>query len=135
MGIIFIARPNHIVGVLPTLIGILILLDGGMRIQTAKDAKVLGYERWWLVMILGAAVSLLGLLLNIKPFESAAAMMMLVITLLIDGIQNLWLVLSTVKVERKTIINAKKWREVLSSQPYTRVLRLLSVLHMFGSLH
>lgn len=55
MGIIFIARPNHIVGVLPALIGILILLDGGMRIQTAKDAKVLGYERWWLVMILGAA--------------------------------------------------------------------------------
>ena len=113
MGIIFIARPNHIVGVLPTLIGMLILLDGGMRIQTAKDAKVLGYERWWLVMILGAAISLLGLLLNLKPFESAAAMMMLlVITLLIDGIQNLWLVLSTVKVERKTIINAKKWREV-----------------------
>ena len=112
MGIIFIARPNHIVGVLPALIGILILLDGGMRIQTAKDAKVLGYERWWMVMILGAAASLLGLLLNIKPFESAAAMMMLVITLLIDGIQNLWLVLSTVKVERKTIINAKKWREV-----------------------
>lgn len=69
MGIIFIARPNHIVGVLPALIGILILLDGGMRIQTAKDAKVLGYERWWLV-------------------------------------------LSTVKAERKTIINAKKWREV-----------------------
>lgn len=112
MGIVFIARPNHIVGVLPTLIGMLILLDGGMRIQTAKDAKVLGYERWWLVMILGAAISLLGLLLNIKPFESAAAMMMLVITLLIDGIQNLWLVLSTVKAERKTIINAKKWREV-----------------------
>lgn len=81
MGIIFIARPNHIVGVLPTLIGMLILLDGGVRIQTAKDAKVLGYERWWMVMILGAAVSLLGLLLNIKPFESAAAMMMLVITL------------------------------------------------------
>ena len=62
-------------------------------------------------MILGAAASLLGLLLNLKPFESAAAMMMLlVITLLIDGIQNLWLVLSTVKAERKTIINAKKWR-------------------------
>ena len=113
MGIIFIARPNHIVGVLPALIGILILLDGGMRIQTAKDAKVLGYERWWLVMILRAAASLLGLLLNLKPFESAAEMMMLlVITLLIDGIQNLWLVLSTVKAERKTIINAKKWREV-----------------------
>ena len=83
------------------------------HIYQSDYAKVLGYERWWLVMILGAAASLLGLLLNLKPFESAAAMMMLlVITLLIDGIQNLWLVLSTVKAERKTIINAKKWREV-----------------------
>ena len=86
--------------------GIFVLVDGVLKIQTALDAKTFGLTTWWMIILLAMATCICGLLLIFKPFESAVAMMILLgITLLIDGIQNLWVGIYTVKVSKRNVID------------------------------
>ncbi|MEI3138594.1 MAG: DUF308 domain-containing protein [Lachnospiraceae bacterium] len=79
---------------------------GVLRVQTAMDAKTFGLSTWWMMILLAIATSACGLLLIFKPFESAIAMMMLLgVTLLIDGVQNLWVAIYTVKVSERNVID------------------------------
>lgn len=106
LGIVFIAHPEHIISILPIVMGIFVLVEGVLRIQTAMDAKTFGLSTWWMMIILAIATSGCGLLLIFKPFESAVAMMMLLgVTLLIDGVQNLWVAIYTVKVSERNVID------------------------------
>lgn len=101
-GVILMVRPTRILSILPTIIGILIFLDGVFKIQTAMDARRFGMDRWWGILILAIATGAFGLLLILNPFEGAVALMTLLgLTLLVDGIQNLWVVLYTVRITKK----------------------------------
>ena len=106
LGVVFIIHPEHIISILPIVMGIFILVEGVLRIQTAMDAKTFGLSTWWMMILLAIATSACGLLLIFKPFESAIAMMMLLgVTLLIDGVQNLWVAIYTVKVSERNVID------------------------------
>ena len=106
LGVVFIIHPEHIISILPIVRGIFILVEGVLRIQTAMDAKTFGLSTWWMMILLAIATSVCGLLLIFKPFESAIAMMMLLgVTLLIDGVQNLWVAIYTVKVSERNVID------------------------------
>ena len=106
LGFVFIVHPEHIISILPIVMGIFVLVDGVLKIQTALDAKTFGLTTWWMIILLAVATCICGLLLIFKPFESAVAMMVLLgITLLIDGIQNLWVGIYTVKVSGRNVID------------------------------
>ena len=106
LGVVFIINPEHIISILPIVMGIFILVEGVLRVQTAMDAKTFGLSTWWMMILLAIATSACGLLLIFKPFESAIAMMMLLgVTLLIDGVQNLWVAIYTVKVSERNVID------------------------------
>lgn len=101
-GIILIVHPENIVMLLPVIMGVLILLDGVFKIQTAMDARRFGMERWWAIMLLAVVTAIFGLLLVIRPFEGAVTVMILLgITLMVDGVQNLCVVLYTVKISKQ----------------------------------
>lgn len=107
IGGLFLIHPEHMAAILPTIMGVFILVDGVLKIQTAVDARAFGFSSWWMIIFLAAATGICGFLLIWKPFEGAVAMMMLLgVTLLIDGIQNLWVVLYSVKSDKKRIIDA-----------------------------
>ena len=54
------------------------------------------------MLILAIVAGGFGILLVFNPFEGAALFMRLIgITLIIDGIQNLWAALALVKVEKR----------------------------------
>ena len=106
LGLVFVVHPEHIISILPIVMGIFVLVDGVLKIQTALDAKTFGLTTWWMIILLAVATCICGLLLIFKPFESAVAMMVLLgITLLIDGIQNLWVGIYTVKVSGRNVID------------------------------
>lgn len=102
MGLILILHPNAIIAVLPVVIGLIVLIDGVFKVQTAFDAKRFGLREWWLIL-LGAVLCIgLGLLLLSDPFEGSSWLMVLVgIALMVDGVQNLFNALYTVKVSRR----------------------------------
>jgi len=102
IGILLCAHPAGIVSLTQFLIGLFILVDGVFKLQTAIDAKRFGLARWWSILLLALLCVACGLLLVIDPFDSARALMVLLgISMLIDGIQNLVVVLYTVRFYRK----------------------------------
>ena len=104
LGLVFIIPPEHIISILPIIMGFFVLVDGVLKIQTALDAKIFGLTTWWMIILLAAATCICVLLLIFKPFESAVSIMVLLgITLLIDGIQNLWVGIYTVKISGKML--------------------------------
>jgi uncharacterized membrane protein HdeD (DUF308 family) len=101
-GILIILHPTNIVNSVPVIIGVFVLMDGAFKMQTAIDAKKFGMERWWGIGLLAVVTCIAGLFLIINPFEGAKAIMMLLgATLIVDGVQNLCVVLYTVKSSPK----------------------------------
>ena len=101
LGIVTLARPNGAMSFLCVVFGIPELADGLFKIQISLDAKRFGIEKWWLVLALAALTCVIGLLLVIRPSEAARALMVLMgISLLLDGILNMCVAWLCVKIVR-----------------------------------
>lgn len=81
--------------------GIPVLADGLFKIQIAVDARRFGIPQWWLVLALAVLTGVIGLLLVLRPTEGAQVLVMLMgVSLLLDGTLNLSVALCAVKVVR-----------------------------------
>lgn len=90
-GVFLLMRPQVIVSVLPVLLGIVILIDGAVKIQQSMDLLRAGYGRWWLVMLFAVLSLAAGVLLLVDPFDAASTLMMLIgIALIYNGATDLW---------------------------------------------
>ena len=78
---------------------ILILADALFKIQMSVDAKRFGLALWWQILLIALVTGVIGVLVFIRPFEAAAAMMALVgFSILLEGILNLWVGILTIKI-------------------------------------
>ena len=83
-------------------VGIVILIDGALKLQTAVDARKFGIEKWWLILIIALLVSIVGIILMVTPFAAqTVAAWVIGINLVLDGVLNICVVLSTVKTLRR----------------------------------
>ena len=102
VGIVFICRTSSIVQILSTCIGIVMLIDATLKIQTSLDSKRFGISNWWLMMFMAVVVAVLGIMLILMPGETTRVMIRLIgLNLCLDGILNLIIVVNTVKTDRK----------------------------------
>lgn len=91
VGLILILHPGDAVMILPIVIGLVIILDGLIKLQTSIEIKRVGVARWWRLFALATLSALFGFLLVLKPFAGASAMMVLLgLALVIDGAQNIF---------------------------------------------
>ena len=99
-GILILIHPAGVTAMTPVIIGVFILMDGVFKLQTAFDARRFGLSRWWGILLL-ALTGFCGLFLIIDPFTGAEALMILLgVTLAVDGIQNLIVAAYTVRAVR-----------------------------------
>ena len=102
LGLVIVIHPYNLITFVPVIVGIFVMLDGVFKIQTALDARQFGLRAWWMVMLLAICSGSFGLFLVLNPFEGATALMMLLgVTIVADGIQNLLIVLYTVQTTRE----------------------------------
>ena len=102
MGIFGFARSQYVILILPVVIGILILIDSVFQFQTSFDLKRLGVAAWWWPLILAVLSVLFALLLILNPFEgSRTLMVMLGLSLMIDGIQTFSSILCASKCSKE----------------------------------
>ena len=102
LGVVFISRPEWTILRVSVCMGIFMLADALLRLQTSIDAKKFGIEKWWTLLIMAIPVAVIGVLLLIMQFESKIYIMRLLgLNLCIDGILNLLTVQSTVKTIRR----------------------------------
>ena len=79
-------------------LGMLILLDGLLPIQTSKDSKKFGLEVWHWFLICAVIVSVLGALVVVSTFWEKPSQMINGCAILAEGLMNHLLVKSTVVV-------------------------------------
>lgn len=99
LGVIVLIRSPNVMNFIFIALGIAILADGLFKVQIAMDSKRFGIAAWWLILLLAVLTGFVGLLLVFRPVESAHVLTMLLgVSLLAEGILNLCVVVSTVKI-------------------------------------
>ena len=76
-GVFFLIRPELLLGILPIALGILVIVDCFVKIQHGTNLMRMGYEYWWVVMLLGIAAGVLGIFMLFNPFGTMKALMIL----------------------------------------------------------
>lgn len=90
-GIWITARPSSFVTLFGIILGCFIVLHGVNTFQNALETKRVGYERWWIMLCLAILTVVLGVLTVFLPMGTTAAAMIIVgIFLIIDGVCNLF---------------------------------------------
>lgn len=99
LGIIVLAKPFDVMNFIFIAMGIAILTDSLFKARIAYDAKRFGITVWWMILALAIISGVIGVMLTIRPWESARMLTVLLgISLLSDGVLNLCVVISTVKI-------------------------------------
>ena len=104
VGLLMILFPEGALTVIYTVIGIIVLADGLFKIQTAFEAKKFGINKWWAILLFAVASALLGLLLVLNPVKTAGFIMVLLgVSLILEGILNFLVALLTVRIMKNQI--------------------------------
>lgn len=96
---VILLRPEHVMSFLCVILGIAVLADGLLKIQTSLDARRFGLRTWWLILVMAILSGTAGMLLMLRPSESAQVLTGLMgISLLAEGILSLCVALCAVRV-------------------------------------
>ena len=104
LGVIVLLRTNGVMDFICIAAGVSILADGLFKIQIAIDARRFGIRDWWLILLLAVVTGGVGLLLvfRLGSFVVIPGMQVLTVllgaALLAEGVLNLCVALSTVKI-------------------------------------
>lgn len=91
LGIVLIITPDLVVSVIPFIVGLIVVFTAVNKMQQAIELRDVHYDKWWLMMVAGILMVLLGGYLVINPFESATIMLRVVgIVLVINGFMSLF---------------------------------------------
>lgn len=115
LGTIVLIKSQNVMNFIFITLGIAILADGLFKIQIAVDSRRFGISAWWLILLLAVAAGFVGLLLVFRPVESSHILTILLgISLLAEGILNLCVVVSTVKIvnHQQPDIIESEYREI-----------------------
>ena len=113
IGAIVLTKPFDALSFIFVATGIVVLADSLFKIRIALDAKKFGINAWWIITAFAVIAALIGILLVIRPWESAKMLTVLLgVSFLAEGVLNLCVAVSTVK-----IIN-NQYPDVIESEFY-----------------
>ena len=100
LGVLLIIYPNNIIALLPLAIGVYIMLDGLLKLQTAFDAKAFGMRQWWGLLTAASIVAVYGIILLVLSVFNDP-IILAAVGLMLDGAENVWNTMGTVRVRAK----------------------------------
>ncbi len=102
VGLLLVLIPNGVLRFFDIIVGVFVLIDGAFKIQTAIDARWFGLSCWWMIIITAIITMACGIVLIVVPFSAVKLLMIFAgAALVIDGAQNLFNVLYTVRIHTK----------------------------------
>ena len=91
VGIFIFAKPQLIMSIMPIVIGIAVLVDSLVKLQSTVDMLRLHVSSWWLSLIITVVTAVLGIIMVTNPFETAALLLRFIgISLIVTGILDIW---------------------------------------------
>ncbi len=89
-GLTIVIMHNAILSFIAFIIGIYLIIDGLLKLQTAINAKRASISSWWVVLAVSIlCIAIGGSLVFIRSVQGNALWILLGAALLLDGIQNL----------------------------------------------
>lgn len=84
------------------LFGIYVLIDGLLKLQTAFDAKKFGISKWLIMLLTALLVVGVGVMSLVAPYsELLSQFILLSVSLMVDGLVNIWITAYTVRIRAK----------------------------------
>lgn len=115
LGLVVLFRPDNFMNFICIVIGMVILLDGLFKIQIAMDSRRFGIGSWWFVLAMAILTGIVGAALVFDSARGAEILTVLLgISLLSEGILNLYTVISMVRIirnQRPDTIEAEFYEE------------------------
>lgn len=99
-GVLLAISPDTLQSALPYIIGMYVLMDALLKLQTAFEAKAFGMKHWWGLLLSSAVLSLCSIALLVLNTQLDAPWL-LPIVLILDGGESIWNTLGTVRVRTK----------------------------------
>ena len=108
-GVLSIISPDHIQMVLPYTIGVYVLIDSLLKLQTAFDAKAFGMRHW--PALLASAIILILSAITLMVMQPTLQITAFVpIVLILHNAEGIWNTLGTVRIRAK---KAGRFEELL----------------------
>lgn len=102
LGIVMLSQTTKFLDLIVVCMGLFMLVDALLRMQTAMDAWRIGVKRWRMILVFALLVAMAGAMLFLRPYEGRNAIVMLMgVNLIIDGVLNLYVVQNTVSILRR----------------------------------
>ena len=90
LGIFLLINPEFLIGFLSSILGIILIVDGTLKLQYAVDLLRLKVSGWVSVLLLAITAVILGVLVLLNPFATARTLAIFIgIALAVDGISDL----------------------------------------------
>lgn len=113
LGVLVICYPNALQAMLPYVVGVYAIIDGIAKFQISVDAKRFGYKKWWILIVFALLTTAAGVLLIVYPAAGTDVLLILLgISLILDGAENLYTVLYCVKVFKNFKKDAEEFADV-----------------------
>lgn len=101
-GLYILIRPQVIEVFLITILALVIIVDGILKLQYALDFRRLNVKNWWIELVCAAVMLVLGLIVFFNPFAAVATVMMFIgVVLLFEGIWDLISILYISKIAKE----------------------------------
>ncbi len=98
-GAFLLVYPKLIITVIPVIMSIMLLADGLQKVKAGLDARKMGLESYWVIELAAIITIIFAICLIINPFDVSNAMVVLLgISLLIDGVQNIIVIVTTFRL-------------------------------------
>lgn len=89
--VIVFEKPEILSEILFVILSIVIILDSIGKLQNALDLKKLGYQSWWLMLIIAVLMCVMGILILCNPFGTAAMLVSFAgAVLVVNACIDLW---------------------------------------------
>lgn len=99
-GVLSIISPDNIQVVLPYTIGVYVLIDSLLKLQTAFDAKAFGMKHWFGLLISAGVLTVFSVVLMMMKPQMQIHIFVPIVLILHSG-EEIWNTLGTVRVRAK----------------------------------
>lgn len=99
LGLFAIYKADLLISLIPFILGIFVMISGFCKLENGLDVKRMGYDNWYVFVMLSIVNIIFGVILLFNPFEAATVMFIIIgVGLLFSGVTDLIL---TVLISRQ----------------------------------
>lgn len=102
VGVWIFIKPERVEGIIPIVIGAILVVHALQDIKLAIETKRSGYDKWWSMLLIAVISLVFGVICIVNAVGVVTlAMQFIGIALIYDGLSDLWVVSKALRTEKE----------------------------------